>query len=292
MTHRVLIASFTVVVLACGTQGPAGPEGKQGLVGPAGPPGAEGPVGPTGPTGAPGEMGAPGATGPTGEMGPPGPQGALGPMGPPGESVVGASLPPGDTHCPNGGSSFTVGGQTTYVCNGDAGPVGPTGPMGPIGPQGPAGPTGATGATGDTGAVGPQGPSGVVAIYQVVAPVKTNLGAQFQWEFAGPTKQITTTAGQRITGSITAAIGLPPGSSATLADIDLCLQSGSGSLLLFSGPLGFKRGQIDETRRFITASNTVVPGAGTWNVGFCVRNLGTTLFSNNDFMNGWLMVTN
>ncbi|MBX5481310.1 MAG: hypothetical protein IRZ16_05610 [Myxococcaceae bacterium] len=214
---------------------------------------------------------------------------------PPGESVTGASLPPGDTHCPNGGSSFTVGGQTTYVCNGDVGPVGPTGPTGPAGPQGPIGPTGAT------GLVGAPGPSGVKTIYGVFTPVTPSFGAQFQWEFAGAPQQIsTTTATQRITGSITAPIALPPGSTGTQeADIDLCYQvysgsSGIGPLIPFAGSASQTRGEIDATRRHITASATVAPGVGNWNVGFCVRNLGTLPFTNstNDHMNGWLMVTN
>jgi hypothetical protein len=33
-------------------------------------------------------------------------------------------------------------------------------------------------------------------------------------------------------------------------------------------------------------------GAGTWNLGYCVKNYGPNAISNNDFVNGWIMVTN
>jgi len=65
-----------------------------------------------------GSHGAKGATGDQGAKGDTGPQGIA---GDPGESVVGASVQAGDSHCANGGSRFTVGGVTTYACNGAPG---------------------------------------------------------------------------------------------------------------------------------------------------------------------------
>jgi hypothetical protein len=50
--------------------------------------------------------------------------------GPQGESVTPASLPVGDAHCATGGSSFTVGGLTTYACNGTNGKDGSNGSNG------------------------------------------------------------------------------------------------------------------------------------------------------------------
>lgn len=102
-------------------------------------------------------------------------------MGPSGESVAATPLPAGHATCAHGGVQFSVGGQTTYACNGTpgtagpagaagpqgpagpqgvAGPAGPAGPMGPAGPQGAAGPQGSAGLTGATGATGPQGLQG------------------------------------------------------------------------------------------------------------------------------------
>lgn len=169
--------------------------------------------------------------------------------------------------------------------------MGPIGATGPIGPQGPTGPTGAT---------GPVGPTGTVAIYPVYGAVKSSFGAQSQWEFAGVPKAITTTPfQQRITGSITAPIALLPGSATTQeVDVDLCIQHSSGfyPMVPFGGTANHKRAEIDGTRRYITANATTIVGQiGTWNVGFCVRNLGTLPLNNNvtnTYLNGWLMLTN
>jgi hypothetical protein len=46
------------------------------------------------------------------------------------------SLSAGNANCPTGGSSFTVGGTTTYACNGATGATGATGAQGPTGPAG------------------------------------------------------------------------------------------------------------------------------------------------------------
>ena len=42
----------------------------------------------------------------------------------PGVSVTDTALPSGDPNCPDGGSSFTAAGGTTYACNGAQGPAG------------------------------------------------------------------------------------------------------------------------------------------------------------------------
>lgn len=85
-------------------------------------------TGPTGPQGATGEAGA------TGDTGPQGPAGAAG------LSVTSLPLDAGSIDCPNGGSAFSVGGVTTYACNGAMGPAGADGAIGPQGATGPQGP--------------------------------------------------------------------------------------------------------------------------------------------------------
>jgi hypothetical protein len=92
--------------------GQTGPQGPKGDTGATGATGATGPAGPTGPQGPQGEQGKQGETGPPGADGLPGADG---------ESVEIAPLLDGDTNCPNGGSSFTVGTETTYACNGEDG---------------------------------------------------------------------------------------------------------------------------------------------------------------------------
>ena len=77
--------------------------------------------------------------------------GPQGPVGDDGVSVTSASLTPGDTNCPAGGSQFTAAGASvTYACNGLKGDKGEKGD---------------TGDTGETGATGPAGPSAAYSNY-------------------------------------------------------------------------------------------------------------------------------
>ena len=46
-----------------------------------------------------------------------------------------------------------------------------------------------------------------------------------------------------------------------------------------------------ETQNYSVAASGV-PGAGTWNVGFCVMNLFSPKLENNSVVNGWVQVTN
>jgi hypothetical protein len=104
-----------------GATGPAGPTGATGAQGPAGARGETGATGPPGPQGAQGPQGTKGDTGAQGLPGAAGAAGAAGATGPAGSSVTIAALAAGNINCPDGGSSFTVGTQTTYACNGHAG---------------------------------------------------------------------------------------------------------------------------------------------------------------------------
>ena len=89
-----------------------------------------------------------------------------------------------------------------------------------------------------------------------------------------------------------APLGLPAASPTQSLQYDLCYQpSGGGTLQNFTGG-GYSIGQITPTRATFTAAASVTPGAGTWNVGFCAINLGANQINNNDFTNGWVMVTN
>lgn len=86
-----------------------------------------------------GQKGDKGETGAKGDRGEPGPMGSQGPMGGPGaagESVVIVELTVGDSNCPHGGASFSVGGATRYACNGANGDQGVQGFQGVQGLQG------------------------------------------------------------------------------------------------------------------------------------------------------------
>ncbi|WAS96683.1 collagen-like protein [Nannocystis punicea] len=227
-----------------------------GLIGPAGPPGPAGPAGPAGsegPAGPSGPAGPPGAVGPSGPAGPMGLAGPMGPAGPQGPAgAAGAAGPPG--------------------------PAGAAGPAGPQGPQGPAGPP------------GPQGPTGIVATASFAGAVPT-IPVDPAWVFVGPTAVIVTEAGQRLTGVATA--GLAHGTTLTWrrVDLDLCYQEGGQPLKNFSG-VNFVQPRVEQYANSLTAAGTVVPGAGSWTVGMCIRNNGVEALDDNNRVNGWVQLTN
>jgi hypothetical protein len=227
-----------------------------GMVGAQGPPGATGPAGPAG---------APGATGPQGGMGPQGVPGQPGPAG-----ATGAT------------------GAT-----GAAGPTGQQGPQGAQGPQGPTGSIGATGATGAAGPAGPAGPSGIAATVTFSGAIQAIAGSGTVYVFAGPTAVVTITASQRLTGSAFGVMGLTTGGPQRI-DIGMCYQLGAGAVLNFIDPTHYVTVPMPAEQRMYTASATVVPGtAGTYTVGLCVRNQhGAIAIDNNDYMNGFVQVTN
>ncbi len=208
-------------------------------------------------------VGTEGPQGPQGVPGPQGPQGGVGPQGLPGPQ-------------------------------GPAGPIGPTGATGATGPAGPAGPQGATGAPGATGATGPAGPAGPTGIVTTVAfngPVTSIAAGSSAYVFAGPSALVTTTASQRLTGSAAAPLGLAAG--AQVAIIGLCYQPNAGGSLANFVSTSYSVHLVVAERRTYSASATVVPGAGTWRVGMCVSNyVGANAISNNDYVNGWVQVTN
>jgi hypothetical protein len=61
--------------------------------------------------------------------------------------------------------------------------------------------------------------------------------------------------------------------------------------LNFCGP-DFSIAEVTAVRRNSAVAATVVPGAGTWNVGMCLLHLGTATLNNNHKVNGWVQVTN
>ena len=266
--HTVSVGGTTVIDDQGHWVGPGG----MGATGPTGPAGPPGPQGPAGANGAPGPVGPAGAHGPAGAQGPAGPAGAQGPAGP-----AGAQGPVGP-----------------------AGPIGPTGPVGPMGPMGPAGatgPAGAVGPMGPAGATGPAGPTGATGPTGIVTTatwggyIPSIAGSSVAWVFAGPTVFVTTTASQRLTGVAEAPLGLGSGSPQDF-DYDLCYQpNGGGAIVNFTGG-NYSTGQITTARLSWTASASVTPGAGQWNVGFCVLNFNTPTISNTDYVNGWVHVHN
>ena len=247
---------------APGAPGPKGDTGATGIVGPQGPKGDTGAQGPQGASGTAGPSGPAGQTGATGAAGSPGPQGPMGPQGIPGST-------------------------------GSQGPAGTPGSNGTNGAQGPAG---AQGPQGAQGATGPAGATSIAASLQFAGSIGSITGgASVGYVFAGPTSSVTISGTQRLTGAATGVFGLEIGTGSTVTqntDFGMCYQLGAGPITNFTG--NYTTVPVPAERRAYSATMSAVPGtAGTYTVGFCIRNRGGTVsISNNDFMNGWVQVTN
>ena len=167
---------------------------------------------------------------------------------------------------------------------------GARGPAGATGATGATGAIGATGATGATGAAGPQGPTGVVGTGAFSGDAGASIaGAALDYLFVGPTVSATTNANQMLVGAAEAPLGSAAG---TTFRYGLCYQPQAGGAITNFVGIDYSIGQATTTRLSYAASATVVPGAGTWNVGYCVRNTGANALDNNDFVNGWVQVVN
>jgi hypothetical protein len=176
---------------------------------------------------------------------------------------------------------------------GAKGPAGQsvTGLSGPQGPKGDTGATGPVGPKGDTGAAGAQGPSGVVTTAAfnggtTVIPVSLN------YVFVGATATVTTTASQRLTGAAEAPLESTASTTGEPFDYGLCYQpSGGGTISDFVG-VNYSTASVYPERRSFAAAASVVPGAGTWKVGFCVAYDWGDNSMSSDLENGWVQVTN
>ncbi len=78
--------------------------------------------------------------------------------------------------------------------------------------------------------------------------------------------------------------------SSTTIRLDICYQpSTGGALTPFAGG-GYSVVAVTSARISQAAGGTVVPGAGTWRVGACA--MTPAALDNNDFVNGFVQVTN
>ena len=110
------------------------------------------------------------------------------------------------------------------------------------------------------------------------------------WKFVGnPETGITTTSSQRLVGTAEVPMGDP---TPTGIDYDLCYRPSGGSTIT---PFSASSSSATLTSFDVvyTATSSVVPGAGTWDVGFCVRPAagGRNAERIND-VNGWVQVVN
>jgi len=226
----------------------------------AGPAGQAGSLGPKGDTGPTGPQGAPGATGPGGAKGDKGDTGISGPKG-------------------------------------DAGPAGPqgdTGPIGPVGAKGDKGDKGDTGPIGPAGAQGLQGPSGVVTTSNLNGGISSIDPNETAFTFHGPLAEVTITDTQYITSTITASVKTTAAYSHADFRANICYQlQPAGTVTPFVAN-GFQLHTATPTGVAFSLAQSALPRiAGMYKVGFCSFNLSTTTaIDNNDYLQGWVMVTN
>lgn len=270
---------------ATGAQGPQGNAGPQGATGAQGPQGNVGATGATGATGAQGPQGAVGATGATGATGAQGPQGATGAQGPAGPAPSGTGIvtvssgvlqtPVAVLPIANGGTNSTATPTNGGVAYGTGSAYAVTG----------AGAAGrvltSNGAAAPTWNI-PQ------TVQTFVGSITSIPGSSTAFVFAGATTTVTLATSSRITGSATAMLAL--GSAGTQSyDLGMCYQQGAGAVTTF---LTYLTGQMTNVRYPSVVNGSVVLPAGTYTIGFGVRNNGGSIaMSNNDWVNGWIMIT-
>lgn len=182
--------------------------------------------------------------------------------------------------------------------DGADGTDGKDGQPGAPGATGEKGEPGAPGAPGAPGEKGDKGDPGVVAVHTFQGAV-SSVPPGISFVFAGPTTgTIKLTQGQHLTGTATASLGLPAGAASATIAIDLCYRAAEGGPTREFHPSTFIDHRISATRESVTAVGSVVPGAGEWIVGMCVRNAdgagnpNVAAVSNNDYVNGFVFVTN
>jgi hypothetical protein len=110
-------------------------------------------------------------------------------------------------------------------------------------------------------------------------------------KFVGsPETGITTTSSQRLVGTAEVPLGDP---TATSINYDLCYRPSVGGMLTnFSADPS--SATLTTTDVVYTATSSVTPGAGTWDVGFCVIQAtnDTRDAQRVSYVNGWVMVVN
>jgi hypothetical protein len=137
-------------------------------------------------------------------------------------------------------------------------------------------------------------PGGVTSI----TPINNFPGIPFDlgtstagFKFVGnPETGITTTASQKLVGTASVPLADP---TATSFDYDLCYRpSGGGALTPFS--TSQSGATLTSTDVVYTAASSKVPGAGTWDVGFCLKQATNDArdAERTNEVNGWVMVVN
>lgn len=248
--------------------GTPGPQGIQGIQGDPGPTGAQGPQGMQGPTGA---------------------QGAQGPIGPAGPAPAGTGIvtvssgvlqtPIAVLPTANGGTNSSAAPTNGGVAYGTGTSIATTA----------AGTAGRVLTSNGAGAPTWNVPQTIFAFQGLINALPGSTSTT-TYSFAGPTVTVTLPVSSRVTGSATAPIGLASAGTQNFR-YGLCYQQGAGVITNFVG-FNYSIGALTNVRTAVNASSSVVLPAGTYTIGFGVMNNGGSIsISNNDYVNGWIMVT-
>jgi len=188
----------------------------------------------------------------------------------------------------------------------EQGPPGPQGPKGDKGDQGEQGTQGirgiqgiqgiqgAKGDKGDTGEQDPPGVSPVISFPELSGAVGSIPSViTTQYSFVGNTIIVTTSENQKIIGAAQAGIGTTVENDFAIFRYGLCFRASSysnvpqimseeteGEVLYFGGRPSF------------TAFGNATPGAGAWEVGYCIKNVIGYSLNKNDYISGWVIVVN
>ena len=215
-----------------------------------------------------------------------------------GKDVKNRSLTKKDFKGSLAGPAGAAGPTGATGVRGPTGPTGATGASGTPGVTGPSGPTGDIGPTGGTGATGATGPSGVISTATFQGAVGSIAGNSTAFVFAGPTATVTITGSQRLTGAAAMALATSSGTAIEVW-LNLCTQPAAGGALTpfvgtsyLSTEITPDRGSEAVAGSFPNTSRPNFLNPGAYNVGACIQNEGPTTLDSNDFVNGWVQVTN
>lgn len=142
----------------------------------------------------------------------------------------------------------------------------------------------------DEANVSPGVGAGIINTYVFSGPIANiPAGPSAVYIFAGPTTSVTisSAAGNRVTGSASAALATFSPSTAVI-NFAMCYQvNGGGTITPFDSD--FLLSTVTSTRIPFSYSGTTVLPVGTHTVGFCVKNIGPAI-ENNQRVSGWVMV--
>jgi hypothetical protein len=183
-----------------------------------------------------------------------------------------------------------------FAAKGDQGSAGQNGAAGAQGPAGPVGPQGNTGASGQQGAQGPQGPigppgsSGVIASYRFMGSAwgTSIAGNSSSFVFVGGTETFTLTADTRIIASGTSTMATTAWVGTATFNYGVCSQRNGGTIVPLSTSLSAEVGGM--LTPISVNALTSLP-AGSYKIGFCVRNYGSIALDKLDYVMGWAVLT-